>query len=317
MKLKWQIAILEIVALFCIVIIFNPFTMPISLTSIFSFPFEQISSFLRYLSLSSSFGNILSLILYIIICFSPWIYFLKKKNRTYNLENILMIVLPFILLFIIYQMINPNDLFLHNVISMNNAILGILVYSTIFSFLILKSLRGIQEKNPNKLLNYLSIILFVVNIILVIQIFYAGLITVRQAIIAMESTNSLNNGLFRINQCFIFIRFILDNLPYMLNIIVILFGTKVLQTIQLDGYSSKTIENAQQLSKLCKKFLYIILFSNIGFQFIQLLFGKSLFNVNSEFDFPIFSILLILVCILVVNLIKENKELKEENDRFI
>ena len=137
MKSKAHLIILFIESILCIVMVFGRFSIPNPFATVISFPFVQISGLLRGLSLSSAFGNIMAIILYVLLCFSPWLLFIGKR-RTRVLEDQLIIILPFVLLYAIYQMINPSALFLFNNLAMNNAILGLLIYSIIFSYFILR-----------------------------------------------------------------------------------------------------------------------------------------------------------------------------------
>ncbi|MEG2329749.1 hypothetical protein [Anaerorhabdus sp.] len=316
MKSKAHLIILFIESISCIVMVFGRFSIPNPFATVISFPFVQISGLLRGLSLSSTFGNIMAIILYVLLCFSPWLLFIGKR-RTRVLEDQLIIILPFVLLYAIYQMINPSALFLFNNLAMNNAILGLLIYSIIFSYFILRAVRKFYTKTTTKLIDYLLIVFVIVNVTLVFQIVYQGLFDAYQTFQSMQINNSGYTELFRINLLFIAGRFIISNLPLFLNVLIVYFGCEVLIQLKETGYSTTTLLGVNKLTNFCKQSLVLILFTNVFFQIIQLIFAKSLFIVNSTFDFPIFSILFIAICILVTNLINENKTLKEENESFI
>lgn len=316
MKSKAHLIILFIESILCIIMVFGRFSIPNPFMTIVTFPFLQISEFLRNLSLSSEIGNSIAIIIYLLLCFSPWLEFIVKRKKR-GTEDILVGVLPFVLLYTIYQMINPSNLFLFNNIAMNQTILCLLIYSIIFSYLILKAVRQFYTNSPTKLIDYLFIAFIIVNVTLVLQIFYQGLFDVRQAINTMQVNNSANASLFGINQLFVYLRFVVSNLPLFLNVVIVYFGCEVLIQLKETGYSQATLLQANKLTILCKKSLILILFANVAFQIIQLVFAKSLFTINSVFDFPVFSVLFISVCILITNLIKENKTLKEENESFI
>lgn len=312
MKRYVKYIILAAVALLCIAFVLIPSTGISSLMAIMAFPFDQIGAVLRFLSLSGFAGNITSVVFYIVICLLPCLLFLRKSKK-YYFEDCLIILKSAVLFIVIYLMINPSYIplakGLAETLPVTKAILGGTVYSIILGYFVLRALRLFNKSDTKKLISYVSILLYVLNIMFVAIIcisYFGGCVG---AIKAMQQNNSANQQLYAINFIFIVLKFIIESLPYTFNIAITFAAIKLLQNLNT--------HNAEKVSEICCYSLIAVTLSNIFINIAQLLFAQNLFNVNAVVQFPLFSVIFVLACLLFAKIIKENTALKAENDSFI
>lgn len=298
-------------AIACICLAIMPTLAIGSFTSIMAFPFEQIGKMLRALSLASAGGNIVAMALYIIICLAPCLALLPIRDRKYYPEDGLIILLCAVLFFVIYKMVNPFDIGMIGGVAQGipvaKAVLSGVFYSIVIGYLILRFLRLFSKSN--NAYRYLKGLLYALNMLFIAIIFLGGVSNAASAIVAMNESNSANKHLFGVNIAFIILSFIVTNIPYALNIFIVFVAIRLINNMN--------VSNAKLLAKACYASLVTVTISNIGFNFLQILFAKSLFNVSASIQIPLFSIIFVLGCLLFTKLMQENDALKAENDGFI
>ncbi|MEG1895799.1 MAG: hypothetical protein RR162_06120, partial [Oscillospiraceae bacterium] len=183
-----------------------------------AFPFEQIASVLRALSLSGTVGNMAAIFLYVAISLSPLMLLILRKERKLHLEDSLIALLCACLFFVLYQMINPGEIAIGGgfvqVLPTAKAILGGTVYSILVGYFILHMLRVFLTNGHKTLHRWLYSLLFLLNMLFVAEIFGVGASELVAAISSLALTNSGSSNLFPINYLFIFLRFAVDYIPY-------------------------------------------------------------------------------------------------------
>lgn len=286
-----------------------------------AFPFEQIGIALRKLSLSGSSGNITAIILYSLICLIPCVVLIFRKRRRFYPEDILVILLSLSLFFVLYQMINPDAIVIaggyKEGISAAKTILGGMVYSIIMGYFILRVLRLFYASDAQKVQRYLSVLLFLLNIMFAAAIIGGGVNKVIESVRTMQISNSGSEYLFGINFIFICLGFLAENLPYACNIWIVFLARQLLKNLMLGRYGEAAIVSAKKLSRTCGAALLITVITNIAYQMLQLCFAAQLFTINTSIQIPLFSVVFVLVCLLFTKLAEDNKALREENDSII
>ncbi len=148
------------------------------LEMILSFPFKQLGEVLRKLSLASEAGNIAAWILYVVICLIPTGIFvsklLRKKNKK---EDLLLLVISLVLFYVMYVMINPwvaldTTYLIEGYIGYGA--LGGIVYSALIGYLVLKLVRKFKGAKQKEMCEWLSALLWIVNIVLVFNIIFTA-----------------------------------------------------------------------------------------------------------------------------------------------
>lgn len=321
MKKNIQYAILTAEALLCVVLAVVPVLSANVFSGMLAFPFEQIGLALRALSLSGVIGNLVAIVLYVGICLSPAAFFYFRKNRKYYAEDALPVLLSLLLFFVLYWMINPGAITLAGSFAgglpVAKAILGVMVDSVLLGYLILRLLRLFYASDVHAVQRYLTGLLFLLNLLFVAVIFGGGVHKAVQSIQTMQTANSGNTHLFGINYLFTALGFVVENLPYALNIVIVFLGMSLLEELGHDRYGETTVNCANKLSKICGIALSVVVAVGVTFPVLQLLFAQQLFSLNAVIQLPLFSIVFVLLCLLFTKLVQENKALKDENDSII
>lgn len=322
MKRNIIIGILMVEAVVCIMI----YTLQASFTGVFSavmaFPFEQIGLELRALSLSGALGNIIAIVVYFAISLLPAsaLLVLRSKRKLFT-EDGLLGLLSIVLITVLYLMINPGIIgrLTSGLIeqSFGKAVLGSMVYSILCGYFVLRILRLFYAGGTDKLIRYMSVMLNLLNVIFVYLAFGASFNKLQGSIAALRAGNVGNEHVLGASYIFLVLQFIIDALPYILDVFIVLTALQLLKEMQTDRYSTKTLTKAEHMSRLCAVFLTTIVLSNIGFNLLQFLFVKSLMVVNSTVQIPVFSITFVLAALLLTRFVAENKQLKDDNDMFI
>jgi hypothetical protein len=322
MKRKVFIGLLSIEALACVLFCI----LQTSLTGLFSaamaFPFEQIGIALRSLSLSSGFGNVAAIIIYSVASLIPATALLVlRKKRKFYAEDGLLGLLSAVLFAVLYIMINPGLISTLTsgmaAQSVGKAVLGCTVYSVLCGYFILRVLRLFSGGGTEKLVRYMSVMLYMLNILFVYAIFGACFKGLLDSMTSLQAGNAGNEHLLGASYVFLVLQFIVDALPYVYNMLVVFAALRLFNEMRSDRYSAETVAAAGRISHICAAALVTTVLVNIGFNLLQLVFAKSLAIINNSVQIPVFSITFILVALLLTRLVTENKQLKDDNDMFI
>ena len=322
MKPKLLIPILTIEAMLCVILtLYNP-SFTGFLPAVMAAPFEQIGLFLRWLSLSGTIGNIIAILLYLIISLSPvaWMLVVSRRNKRYA-EHFVLPVLSVALFIVLYLMINPSILVSivrsADGLPVGKAILGSTIYSILVGYALLRILRLFFSNGIKNLKTYVSVLLCLLNMLFVYLIFGAKFHKLLHLISTLKNNNVGNEHLLTTTYVFYVFQFVVDILPYVLDIAIIYVGLMLFEEYCIDRYSMATVTFAKKLAALCGISLAITVISNITYQFLQLIFIKKLMTINSTLQIPVFSIAFVLATLLLSRFIAENKALKDDNDSFI
>jgi len=291
-------------------------------TTAMAFPFEQIGMALRFLSLSSQAGNMAAIIAYIAVSLLPVaVLVILRGKRKLHTEDALLVLLSAALFVVLYMMINPG------IIGMltgraagqivGKAVLGCIVYSVLCGYIILIALRMFAGSGTKNLLRYMSIMLGLLNMLFVYLAFGACFSEMLDSIAALKAGNVGNEHLLDTTYIFLVLQFLVSALPYALDALIVFAAMRLLDSMQADRYSDETVSAAGRMSRLCAAALVATVLANIGFNLLQLAFAKSLMELHSSVQIPVFSIAFVLAALLLTRFITENKQLKDDNDLFI
>lgn len=322
MKRNIFIGILMIEALLCVVFRILQASFTGVFSAVMAFPFEQIGFGLRLLSLSGGLGNLSAIVIYLAICLLPaGVLPILRKKRELHAEDGLLGLLSVVLFAVLYLMINPGI-----IASMmggaawqhvGKAVLGVIVYSVLCGYFVLRVLRLFSVGSIDKLVGYMSVMLRLLNILFVYIIFSTCFGNLLDSIESMRAGNIGNEHLLGASYFFLVLQFTVDSLPYAVNVVVVFAALQLLHEMQTNRYSAETMEATERMSRLCSMSLGVTVLSNIGFNLLQLLFLKSLAVVSSSVQIPVFSIAFVLAALLLTRFVAENKQLKDDNDMFI
>jgi len=324
MKRKLLCTLLCIEAILCIA--FNAARLSTSdaFSAAMAFPFEQIGALLRRLSLTGVIGNCIALAIYAVLCISPVLFLLgigsKRKLRA---EDSLLVILSAALFGAIYLMINPA--YIANVFAdidgtgfeISKAVLGGTIWSITVGYVILRVLRLSFESGAAKLHGYAGALLNTLCFLFVWVVCGNLFGELLNSFSALLSGNRGSESGLGATYVFLVLRFFVDALPYVLNIITVFLALDLLKAMHADRYSEQTESIALRLSHWCGKALAAVVVSGVSVNLLQLLFARSLRNLNNMLSIPLISVLFVLAVLIFARLISESRKLKDDNDLFI
>ena len=312
-----SILLLAVLAVACVALVLSPISLADTFTFAMSFPFSQIGSGLRWLSLSGGLGNAFAIVLYVAVCILPALAsFLIRSKRA---EDVMLIFISVVLFFVMYYMINPGRLptLMVGRTPLEQALLGGAVHSLLLAYGVIRILRLFESAVSHKLGRYIGIILHLLNILFVFVVFGHHFAQMLDAFAALEAANTMPGQQLGVTYVFLFLQHLINALPYVLNIWVVFAAWRLIKAISADPYSEEAISAANGMSRVCAVALTMSVFSIAGFNLLQLLFIGSLHTVNTSINFPATSILFVLGALLLARYIAQNKRLKDENDQFV
>ena len=268
--------------------------------SILSFPLVILGNLLRKLSLSSVFGNILAVIVYVLISVIPLfiLYLLIKKKDSTKTDYLLVLISGLTFVFL-YFLINPALLkYPGRDIAVNCCWISLIIV-----WLVLRLIRKLDNVKNNKLFEFARNILIIYTFFLTAEI-----------LLSDTASFSLNDGYPLIN----FISLIIALLPCLLVVFSLSFpAVELFDELKKDMWSKEASALADKLYKRCKILLIVIVVLILTGNFIQLA-GMSLIDeVSVNVYIPFDIIFFILTALLFSGFIKSGNKLQEENDSFI
>ncbi len=322
MKRKTFYIFLICEAVICMLLYLAREALPQIFTTLIAFPFEQIGILLRIISLSGNLGNVISIVFFVAICLIPsFVLLLLRKKRRLYAEDTLLAVLSMVLFMVIYLMINPGLLGTYLGTSagqsFGKALLGGMVYSILIGYALLRILRLFFVADTCRLQKYLMVLLYIIIFLLIYIAFGAQFSQMLDSFEKLRADNTGNEHRLGMSYIFLVLQYLVNSLPYVLVILVIFHGQDLLRELSINRYSEETVYTAEKLSRICGLALIVTVISNVGFNLLQLLLIKMLSVVNGSVQIPLFSITFVLAALLLAQYIRENKQLKDDNDMFI
>ena len=322
MKRNVFVGILVVEALLCVVLRILQASFSGAFSAVMAFPFEQIGLGLRLLSLSGGIGNAAAIAVYFLVSLLPVAALLVvRKKRELRVEDGLLGLLSAVLFAVLYLMINPGVIGAMTSgatgQTLGKAILGGMVYSVLCGYFVLRVLRLFSVGGTDKLVRYMSAMLSLLNVLFVYLAFGASFDGLLNSIAALQAGNAGNEHLLGASYVFLVVQFLVDALPFVLNVFVVFAALRLLYEMRTDRYSAETVSATERMSRLCSVALAVTVLSNIGFNLLQLLFVKSLMVVNGSVQIPVLSITFVLAALLLTRFVAENKQLKDDNDMFV
>ena len=280
-----------------------------------AFPFEQIGFVLRKLSLHSVLGNASAIVLYAAVSLLPVLAMvLICRRRRLQPEDWGLLLISGALFYVLYRMINPGSMPELWRVSETaaKAVLGGVVYSLLIGYVVLRLLRSFSESDAGQLQKNLCVLLRLLGVFFVAQSTAGCLSQVFASIRQVQAQNTV--GDLQVTVAFLVLRGIVDALPYVLDTAIVLAA---LRLARVERHSAEAVEAAEGLSIRCCRMLAITVVSNGCFNLLQVLAARRLLVVDSVILLPLFSVLFALAMLLVACLMRENKQLKDDNDLFV
>lgn len=297
------------------------------LMSILIKPMAILGEGLRNLSLSGMFGNLLAWIVYLLISLLPLLFLgiSYHKTHTFHYEDILLVVLSIVLLISMYYMINPHKLSLMTYWSISPFIIMLLI-----AYFVLKILRKAHQADISQLARYCSILLhFIVFCFLFASAYLFIYCAIKDTTAIYMTANSIpvwdmkvNTeitpiGILEFSKTIIFIQYFLQALPYFLGAIITNQLIWLLKLFQKDTYDTEIVNLLDHIILLSKRFIALIVLFQLIIQGLCVIAGDVVLMNHIQLFIPLTPLLFVLTVMLVSKIIRENFQLKKENDLFI
>lgn len=318
--------ILTLEACLCLAFYLFRSALPDLFSAVMAFPFEPVGLLLRAMSLSGTVGNVLAILLYLLIGLLPvgmllWI----RRKRKLCLEDLLLAVLSPVLFLTIYLMINPGLMGqwmgavfgISGGLAVGKALLSGAVYSVLLSYVILRFLRRAEAADTGTLQGYLRRVLYLTAMILVFAVFQSGVGGFLEARGVIAAANQGSESGLTMTYLFLALRYGVAVIPLLADVLVVTGALELLDALSQKGYAEASVEAAGRLACRCKQALAVTVLSNTVFNLVQLLCARFLRDVHGNIEIPVLSIAFVLAALLLARLIRDNKQLQEDNDMFI
>lgn len=296
-----------------------------SLLELLAFPFSLLGLGLRTLSLTGSFGNILSWILFALLGSIPLLFsFILHKNEKKTSSIGLMFILGLFTYGLIYVNINPGILSAmqpstapasSGQVQIMLIILAMIFYYLVFSFLITLTLQSVETK---EVISNLALLLLLVVGFTLISIFYLSFHELISSFRKSTEIDSFIYGAKPAGDIFIsMLKFVGVLIP---GIFFFKTGKAVLQLLTQLKQEIHTLENAvkaKEVGDYAKKTVMAYLISTLIFVFFQLIMSPVLTDVNVVLSLPLLELFISFFMLLLSRLFLESSALKKEIDQFI
>lgn len=331
-KLKW---ILIAQAVVCVVANIMVLLFGDSTASIIAFPFEQIGMGLRALSTWGAAGNAVAFVCYILFCLTPLAYFMRRmRKHSIHAEDGLLILLTIALFVVIYMMINPADIARHlgfpESVSFGKATFGVMLYSILAGYLILRALRSLKSSNTNSIFKYLRILLAAVCVALIFVALGTELSTLIGSLKEMTLHNSNTMPDFFpifINVAFdsgllwsylsLILQYSVRILPFIFGIVIVFLGLDLVTALETDPYGLAVAASARKMGRACQNSIVTIILAQIGMNVLQFALGLQSRYSSFVLNIPLSSILFMMSAMLLVEYFEKARQLKRDNEMFI
>lgn len=299
------------------------------------FPFADIGSLLRAMSLSGAAGNAFAFAAYIIISLIPAAFlFVRMIRKRSKAEDILLAVMSGYLFYLMYMMINPANMgsIGMGLESFGKAVLAGVFWSMLVGWLVLKLLRFVKGRDTESILNMLGILFALAAAVVVFGAAYIGVAGLKADIEAVNAGNtaasdmmlwgSMPAGMTAAGDlsptiAFLVFRFIAGLIPVAADILILLTAKTLAVRLKADRFGNDVVGISEKLARLCKYAVVIIVISSIALNVIQLLAAGSLRAMNYTNDIPLGSVILALVMLLLARFFSEGRKIKQENEMFV
>ena len=276
-------------------------------------PFGAVGWCLRTLSLSGGVGNVVSIILYALICAVPLGFWWRSKRRT---EDWLLVLLSGVLAVVLYYMVNPNlrQGMMQNAVG--DAGYAGAVWSTLMTWGLLKLLyTGAWDRERN-VYRALRIFLLLCAASCLVDCFGTGTARIVHNLRLRQAVNgSLDyTGL---DMAFLVLPYLAAAVEKGLCAWVLYKGVGLLRELEEDPFGAGCVAAANDVSGACRNALAIICLSVLALNIAQLLLAPMLMNISVSVNFPVLGMAVCFAMLAVTKLLVRGKALKDDNDLFV
>ena len=276
-----------------------------------AFPFRQLGTLLRTLSLSGAAGNAGAWVLYALFCLLPALYLLLRVIRRRAVwPDALLAVLSAVLFLFMGLFINPAE-------AMGASALGGTVYSLLLAYVGLRLCR-VRETDAARLSAALRALLYAVACVLAVDAFGGTATALRTSFAALrEGNTALSAAALAPSYAVLVLRGIVAALPSLAGIAVILTALPLLDAIADGPYSGETVAAARRLARVSRATLAVVLLSQAALSVLQAVAADAVRASGYSVSLPLGQAALLLAALLLSELFMRGKALQDDHDSII
>lgn len=288
-----------------------------------TFPWAQLGTALRRLSLSGTVGNAAAWSLFLLIGAIPLaaaaILYARRRGSK---ADILLAALSLMLYVSMWFYINPS--YMNEYLSplpmgeFSGYLLGTVLYSLLLTWILLRCIIRYEKAEYRKLMSGFRFLLYAYILVLAIEALFQGGVEFIASCQALGENNSAASDLqLNISTFFLILQAGTGLLPKMAELMLLVMGAGFLRSFERDAFSQDTLTRLERLRIASGRLLMLILISNAGVSILQLIFARFLLSSSHIIVFPLAEIIVVLGIRMLSLLYLESKRLKEDNDLFI
>lgn len=288
-------------------------------------PFDLIGKGLRCLSLQSSIGNIIALIIYALLCLTPifWLVF-RKLRKQLNYSDILLPIISIYSFYMLFLFVNPNLMYRHvpelfmdeSALSIVRLSLAIIFFTLVIGYLIIRMLTTLsQEKEENRMIflcRRLQVLLYIISILYTFLLGYFSTFELFSQI----DQRSFTTGT-QMNQVYVLLSFVLKTVPVLFTIVTLVSGIVLLTTISTKHKQEEEVEAAKRMGMFSRRTAFLTVGCNIALNLFQLVFSSQLNDTSIVLNVSLAPLIISISAMILSGFFKETKELYEENEMII
>ena len=276
-------------------------------------PFVAAGWCLRTLSLSGGVGNVISIILYGLICAVPLGFWWRSRRRT---EDALLVLLSGVLVVVLYYMVNPN---LRQSVMQNevgDAVYAGAVWSTLMTWGVLKLLYTGGWNREKNVYRALRIFLLLCAASCLVDCFGTGTARIVHNLRLRQAVNgSLDyTGL---DMAFLLLTYLAAAVEKGLCAWVLYRGVGLLRELEEDPFGAGCVAAAERVSGSCRDCLTVMSLTALALNIAQILLAPMLRNIAVSVSIPVLGMAVCFALLTVTKLLVRGKELKDDNDLFV
>lgn len=288
-----------------------------------TFPWEQLGTALRRLSLSGSAGNAAAWSLFFIIGAIPLaaaaILYIRHRSCK---ADILLAALSMMLYISIWFYTNPSYMNLYlSPLPMgpfSGYLPGAVLYSLLLTWILLRCIIRYEKTEYRKLMSGLRFLLYFYILILAIEALWQDGAEFMASCLALGENNTAASSLeLNISTFFLILQALIGLLPKMAELTLLIMGAGFLHSFERSAFGADTYAKLEKLRITSGRLLMLLLISNVSISLLQLLFARFLLSSSHIITFPLAEIIVVLGIRMLSLLYLKGKQLKEDNDMFI
>ena len=303
-----------------------------------SLPFILLGAWLHDLSLMSLLGNAFAIVIYVLICVIPILFFLFKiKKSSMQKSDSILFVISLYLFFMLYQFINPALMMKHipdyvegmdflPIVKLAYASIFYLLCFSYFVFHMLESLHYGKVKNRKVFLcNELQKLLVISAALYIFLVGYFCTFEMFKEFHTFQAQSSQNQDLFPpmfhynaiLDNSFILLTYLLNVIPIFFSIAILIGGVHLLKSMIDHHLQNGEITAAIHLGRISKITVIITVICNLMSNILQFIFSNQLSNTKYSLQISFTPLIIAFAAYILAGYFKESKALYDENNMII